>query len=219
MLTGNEPPTVHAAAFDMALVLHADHGLNASTFTTMVVASTYADMYNAITAGIGALSGPWHGGANQDVMETLAEIDASDDDPVEWAERTLGAGERIPGFGHRVYRVKDPRAKLLEAKAEELVAETGRAKWFEMVRAIEGYLTDEAGLAEKGIAPNVDFYSGTVYEALGIPTDLFTPIFAVSRVGGWVGHVLEYTEDNRLIRPRGRYVGPMDEPWVSLSDR
>ena len=219
MLTGEEPPDVHEEAFDMALILHMDHGLNASTFTTMVVASTYADMYNAITAGIGALSGPWHGGANQDVMETLATIDARDEDAVEWAERTLEAGERIPGFGHRVYRVKDPRAKLLEAKAEELVEETGRTKWFDMVRSIETYLTDEAGLPEKGIAPNVDFYSGTVYEALGIPTDLFTPIFAVSRVGGWVGHVLEYTEDNRLIRPRGRYVGPEDADWVPIDDR
>ncbi|MFC6719163.1 citrate synthase [Natrialbaceae archaeon GCM10025810] len=218
MLTGEKPDDVAAETFDQALILHADHGLNASTFTAMVIGSTMADIYSAVTGGIGALSGPLHGGANQDVMEVLFEIDESGKDPLEWVEQATEEGRRIPGFGHRVYNVKDPRAKILQERSEEL-AETGDPKWYVITTTIEEYLTDEKGLVEKGIAPNVDFYSGSVYYQLGIPIDMYTPIFAMSRVGGWVAHVLEYQEENRLIRPRGRYVGPEDQEFVPLEER
>lgn len=219
MLTGEEPDQVAQETFDMALILHADHGINASTFTAMVIASTFADMYNSVTGGIAALSGPLHGGANQDVMEVLFELDESQLDPREWIEEAMADDRRIPGWGHRVYDVKDPRANLLEEKAKELSETSGERKWYEYSRTIEDYLTDEIGLPEKGIAPNVDFYSGSVYYQLGIPIDMYTPIFAMSRVGGWVAHVLEYQEDNRLIRPRARYTGQMDQSWVPIEDR
>ena len=219
MLNGEPPDEVAAETFDMALILHADHGLNASTFTSMVIASTLADVYNAVTGGIGALSGPLHGGANQDVMETLMEIDESEMDPLAWVENAIDEGRRIPGWGHRVYNVKDPRAKILQSKLEALSEEAGVRKWYEYTTTIEEYLTAEVGLPEKGIAPNVDFYSGSVYYQLGIPIDMYTPIFAMSRTGGWIGHILEYQEDNRLIRPRGRYVGPKDLEFVPLEER
>ncbi|ARS90567.1 citrate synthase [Natrarchaeobaculum aegyptiacum] len=218
MLSGEEPDDVAAETFDQALILHADHGLNASTFTSMVIGSTMADIYGAVTGGVAALSGPLHGGANQDVMEVLFEIDESGKDPLEWVEQATDEGRRIPGFGHRVYNVKDPRAKILQARSEEL-AETGDDKWYDITTTIEAYLTEEKGLVEKGIAPNVDFYSGSVYYQLGIPIDMYTPIFAMSRVGGWVGHVLEYQEDNRLIRPRARYTGSDDEELVPIDER
>ena len=220
MLTGEEPDDVAEETFDMALTLHADHGLNASTFTAMVVGSTLADLYSSVTGGIGALSGPLHGGANQDVMDLLMEIDASGEDPVEYVKRAREEREnwRVPGMGHRVYNVKDPRAKILEKKSEELGQTSGDSKWYDMADAIEQFFADQ-GLVEKGIAPNVDFYSGTVYYQLGIPVDMFTPIFAMSRVGGWIGHTLEYQEDNRLIRPRARYTGEMDLEFPTLDER
>jgi citrate synthase len=219
MLTGEEPTDVAEETFDMALILHADHGLNASTFTAIVIASTQADLYSAVTGGIGALSGPLHGGANQDVMEVLREIDRSGKEPLEWVKDRIDAGGRIPGWGHRVYSVEDPRAKILRARLADLTEETGESKWFEYTTAIEEYLTDEMKLPSKGIAPNVDFYSGSVYHKLGIPIDMYTPIFAMSRSGGWLAHVLEYWEDNRLIRPRGRYVGPDARKVVPVDDR
>ncbi|WP_017342591.1 citrate synthase [Halorubrum sp. T3] len=218
MLTGTEPDAVSEETFDMALTLHADHGLNASTFTAMVIGSTMADIYSGVTGGIGALSGPLHGGANQDVMEVLHEIDASSKDPVEWVKHRQDDGGRIPGFGHRVYKVKDPRAKILEEKLRDLSESSGDTKWLDYTTAIEEYLTDQ-GLVEKGIAPNVDFYSGSVYDSLGIPVDMYTPIFAMSRVGGWIAHVAEYQEDNRLIRPRARYTGPEDAEFVPVDER
>ncbi|RLM70385.1 citrate synthase [Halorubrum sp. Atlit-26R] len=218
MLTGTEPDAVSEETFDMALTLHADHGLNASTFTAMVIGSTMADVYSGVTGGIGALSGPLHGGANQDVMEVLHEIDASAKDPVEWVKDRQDDGGRIPGFGHRVYKVKDPRAKILEEKLRDLSESSGDTKWLDYTTAIEEYLTDQ-GLVEKGIAPNVDFYSGSVYDSLGIPVDMYTPIFAMSRVGGWIAHVAEYQEDNRLIRPRARYTGPEDAEFVPVDER
>ncbi|RLM52334.1 citrate synthase [Halorubrum sp. Atlit-28R] len=218
MLTGTEPDAVSEETFDMALTLHADHGLNASTFTAMVIGSTMADVYSGVTGGIGALSGPLHGGANQDVMEVLHEIDASAKDPVQWVRDRQDDGGRIPGFGHRVYKVKDPRAKILEEKLRDLAESSGDTKWLDYTTAIEEYLTDQ-GLVEKGIAPNVDFYSGSVYDSLGIPLDMYTPIFAMSRVGGWVAHVAEYQEDNRLIRPRARYTGPEDAEFVPVDER
>jgi citrate synthase len=221
MLTGEEPDEVAEETFDMALILHADHGLNASTFTAMVVASTLADTYSAVTGGIGALSGPLHGGANQDVMEMFLDIDESDADPVEWVKRVREEREdwRVPGNGHRVYDVKDPRAEILQQRSRELAESTGESKWYDYASAIEEYLAEDMGLVEKGIAPNVDFYSGTVYYQLGIPIDMYTPIFAMSRVGGWVGHVLEYQADNRLIRPRARYTGETDVEFVPIDER
>jgi len=219
MLSGEEPGEVAAETFDMALTLHADHGLNASTFTAMTVSSTLADMYGSVTAGVGALSGPLHGGANQDVMEMLVEIDDSDMDPIEWVEAARAEDRRIPGWGHRVYNVMDPRASILKEKAKDLGEASGDTKWYEYTTAIERHLTEEVGLTEKDIAPNVDFYSGSVYYQLGIPVDLYTPIFAISRVGGWVAHVLEYQSDNRLIRPRGRYVGPEPREFVPIGER
>ena len=192
MLTGEEPDEVAEETFDQALTLHADHGLNASTFTSMVIGSTMADMYSAVTGGVGALSGPLHGGANQDVMEMLLDIDEDGADPVEYVERK-GEQEdwRVPGMGHRVYGVKDPRAVILEKKSEELNATAEGTNWYELADAIEQHF-EEQGLVSKGIAPNVDFYSGTVYYQLGIPVDMFTPIFAMARTGGWVGHTPEY---------------------------
>ncbi len=219
MMTGTEPTDVAEETFDMALTLHADHGLNASTFTAMVIGSTYADVYSSITGGIGALSGPLHGGANQDVIETLLELDESDMDPLEWVTEQTEAGRRIPGWGHRVYNVKDPRAKILQSRLEELTEESGKTKWLEYTDTIERYLTEEKNLPEKGIAPNVDYYSGAVYYKLGIPIDMYTPIFAMARSGGWLAHVLEYQEENRLIRPRGRYIGPDDRSVVPIDER
>ncbi|MDB2273516.1 citrate synthase [Halorubrum ezzemoulense] len=218
MLTGTEPDDVSEETFDMALTLHADHGLNASTFTAMVIGSTMADVYSGVTGGIGALSGPLHGGANQDVMEVLHEVDASSKDPVQWVKDARDDGRRVPGFGHRVYKVKDPRANILEEKLRDLAESSGDTKWLDYTTAIEEYLTEQ-GLVEEGIAPNVDFYSGSVYDSLGIPVDMYTPIFAMSRVGGWIAHVAEYQEDNRLIRPRARYTGPEDSEFVPLDER
>ncbi len=219
MFTGEEPDDVAAETFDMALTLHADHGLNASTFTSMVIASTLADMYSSVTGGIGALSGSLHGGANQDVMELLVEVEESGKDPLQWVDDAIADGLRVPGWGHRVYNVKDPRAVILERKSKDLGNASGEKKWYDIAHDIEQYLIDEKNFDEKGLAPNVDFYSGTVYYQLGIPLDLYTPIFAMSRVGGWVGHVLEYQEDNRLIRPRGRYIGDESNDWTPIDER
>jgi citrate synthase len=218
MLTGEEPDDVAEETFDMALTLHADHGLNASTFTAMVVGSTLADVYSAVTGGIGALSGPLHGGANQDVMEALHELDESDMSALEWVTDTVGEGGRVPGWGHRVYEVKDPRAVILEEKLRDLTEASGDDRWLDYTTTIEEYL-NEQGLPESGIAPNVDFYSGSVYCQLGIPIDMYTPIFAMARVGGWLGHVLEYRDDNRLIRPRARYTGPENREFVPIEQR
>ncbi len=219
MLTGEEPTETAEETFDMALILHADHGLNASTFTSMVIASTQADLYSAVTGGIGALSGPLHGGANQDVMNTLLDIDDSEKNPLQWVKDTIDAGGRIPGWGHRVYNVTDPRANILRTKLEDLTESTGDDRWLEYTTAIEQYLVEEMGLPEKNIAPNVDYYSGSVYYKLGIPVDMYTAIFAMSRAGGWVGHVLEYREDNRLIRPRGRYIGHDEREYAPIDER
>jgi len=214
MLTGDEPGEVAADIFDQALVLHADHGLNASTFSAMVTASTLADLHSAITSATGTLSGPLHGGANQNVIEMLLEVDESEKDPVEWVEDALDRGERVPGFGHPVYTVKDPRAKILGDRSEALGEATGDPKWYEYSVAIEEFLS-----SEKGLAPNIDFYSASTYYQLDIPVDLYTPIFAMSRVGGWIAHVLEQYADNRVIRPRARYVGPEDQDWVPIVER
>ncbi|WP_284006853.1 citrate synthase [Haloarcula pelagica] len=216
MLNGEEPDDVAADVFDQALVLHADHGINASTFSAMVTASTLSDIHSAVTSAIGTLKGPLHGGANQDVMEMLKEVDDAEQNPLDWVTKALDEGRRVSGFGHRVYNVKDPRAKILGERSKELGEAAGSLKWYEMSTTIEDYLMEE-----KGLAPNVDFYSASTYYQMGIPIDIYTPIFAMSRVGGWAAHVLEYIEDNRLIRPRARYTGPKpeDTEFVPIEER
>ena len=214
MLNGEKPDAVLAETFDIALVLHADHGLNASTFAAMVTASTLADVHASVTSAVGALSGSLHGGANQNVMEMLKEVDATEKAPTEWLETAIENDRRIPGFGHRVYEVKDPRAYILGERSQALGEAAGEMKWYDYSTAIEEYMLDE-----KGIAPNVDFYSASMYYQMGIPVDIYTPIFAMSRVGGWIAHVLEQYEDNRLIRPRARYVGETDRTVTPLENR
>jgi len=214
MLNDEEPDEVLAETFDMALVLHADHGINASTFSAMVTASTMSDLHSAVTSAIGTLKGPLHGGANQDVMEMLKEVDGSDRDPVGWVENALDEGRRISGFGHRVYNVKDPRAKILGERSKELGEAAGDLRWYEYSTEIEEFMADE-----KGLAPNVDFYSASTYYQMGIPIDIYTPIFAMSRASGWIAHAVEYVEDNRLIRPRARYTGPEDLEFVGADER
>jgi citrate synthase len=217
MLTGERPSAVEARALDIALILHADHELNASTFAARVTAATLSDLHSAVTAGIGALKGPLHGGANAEVMKMLLAIgENADDDRVDDAIRgILARKEKVPGFGHRVYRTEDPRATHLRAMSREVGERAGNTRWFEMSQRIEALMKKE-----KQIDANVDFYSASTYHLLGIPIDLFTPIFAVSRIAGWLAHVLEQYENNRLIRPRAEYIGPeYPKPFVRLDDR
>jgi citrate synthase len=214
MLNGEEPGEAAERSFDACLVLHAEHGLNASTFTGRVIGSTLSDMYSSITGAIGALKGPLHGGANIKVMEMLLEIDRSGKDTAEYIAEKLAAKERIMGFGHRVYKTVDPRATILREMVEEVSEERGSRKWYDMSVAIM-----ETVEREKGLYPNVDFFSASVYYMLGIDIDLYTPIFALSRVTGWTAHLLEQWEDNRLIRPRAEYVGPRGLKVVPLDER
>ncbi|MDQ3419631.1 MAG: citrate synthase [Acidobacteriota bacterium] len=205
MLTGERPNALATRAFDIALVLHADHELNASTFAARVAAATLTDLYSATVGAIGALKGPLHGGANADVMRLLIEI--GQDAPAEKIDDAirgkLARKVKIPGFGHRVYRTEDPRATHLRRMSKELGEKAGNTRWFDMSRRIEALVT-----GEKKLYPNVDFYSASTYYTLGIDIDLFTPIFAVSRVSGWTAHCLEQYANNRLIRPRTDYIGP-----------
>ena len=217
MLTGERPSGLSTHAFDVALTLHADHELNASTFAARVAAATLTDIHSTIVGAIGALKGPLHGGANADVMRLLLEI--GKDGPVEKAEEVVRAKlarkEKIPGFGHRVYHTEDPRATHLRQMSRDLGQRAGEPIWFEMSQRIEALVK-----AEKKLNPNVDFYSATTYHALGIDVDLFTPIFAVSRVSGWTAHVLEQYANNRLIRPRAEYIGPeYPQRYVALDAR
>jgi citrate synthase len=213
-LTGKRPDDVMERAFDVAMILHADHELNASTFAARVTAATLSDIYSSITSGIGALKGPLHGGANQDVIKLLLQL-SDEDEAADRVKNTLAKKVKIPGFGHRVYRTEDPRATHLRVLSEELGKRTGHEKLFRMSQRME-----ETVKAEKGLNPNVDFYSASTYYALGIPIDLFTPIFAVSRMSGWTAHVLEQYRNNRLIRPRAEYKGnPDGQPWVALGAR
>jgi len=203
MLNGEKPSATATKTFDVALILHADHELNASTFAARVIAATLSDIHSAITGAIGALKGPLHGGANEAVMRMLFAIDQEGVDPVDYVAKLLAQKKKISGFGHRVYHTEDPRATHLRKMSEELGESSGNAKWFKMSRAIEKYV-----LAEKKLNANVDFYSASTYTMLGIDLDLFTPIFAVSRASGWAAHVIEQLDDNRLIRPRAEYIGP-----------
>ncbi|MEF8856180.1 MAG: citrate synthase [Haloplanus sp.] len=214
MLNDEVPDDVAADAFDTALVLHADHGLNASTFSAMVTTSTLSDLHSGVTSAIGTLAGGLHGGANQNVMRMLKEIDESEQDPDDWIEEAVAEGRRIPGFGHRVYNVRDPRAAILASYSEQLGEASGERKWYDYSVAIEEHMAEETEFA-----PNVDFYSASMYYQMGIPMDIYTPIFALSRVGGWIAHMLEQYEDNRLIRPRARYVGERGCEFVPLDER
>jgi citrate synthase len=203
MLTGEKPSETATRAFDVALILHADHELNASTFAARVIAATLSDIHSAITGAIGALKGPLHGGANEAVMHILYAIDKEGADPVKYVHEMLAQKKKVSGFGHRVYHTEDPRATHLRKMSEDLGRASGNSKWFEMSRKIELFVN-----AEKKLNANVDFYSASTYTTLGIDIDLFTPIFAVSRIAGWAAHVIEQLDDNRLIRPRAEYVGP-----------
>ena len=203
MLTGEKPSETATRAFDVALILHADHELNASTFAARVIAATLSDLHSAITGAIGALKGPLHGGANEAVMRMLYAIDKEGADPVAYVRQMLADKKKVSGFGHRVYHTEDPRATHLRKMSEDLSRASGNLKWFEMSRKIELFIN-----AEKKLNANVDFYSASTYTTLGIDLDLFTPIFAVSRIAGWSAHVIEQLDDNRLIRPRAEYVGP-----------
>lgn len=213
MLKGEEPSEHDARVFDICLVLHADHELNASTFAARVVAGTLASIYSAVTAAIAALSGPLHGGANTNVMKTLLEIGAVEN--VEgYVKKALAEKRKIMGFGHAVYRTEDPRATHLRQFAKEMGEQAGNAKWYEMSRRME-----EVMMREKGLYPNVDFFSASTYYMMGISLDLYTPIFALSRISGWTGHILEQFADNKLIRPRAEYVGRRDVPYVPIGER
>ncbi|PIC67692.1 citrate synthase [Sporosarcina sp. P21c] len=213
MLSGEEPADIAEEAFNKALVLHADHELNASTFTARVCVATLSDMYSGVTAAIGALKGPLHGGANEAVMNMLMEI--GDEDKVEpYIREKLANKEKIMGFGHRVYRQGDPRAKHLREMSKRLTTLRGEEKWYNMSEKIEAIVT-----GEKKLPPNVDFYSASVYHSLDIDHDIFTPIFAVSRFSGWIAHILEQYENNRLIRPRAEYVGPGMQKYVPINER
>jgi citrate synthase len=213
MLKGEMPSAEDARIFDVCLILHADHELNASTFTARVVAATLADIYGAVTAAIAALSGPLHGGANTNVMKMLLEIgDVSKAE--DYIKRALAAKMKIMGFGHAVYRTEDPRATHLRRFSKELGERMGDTRWHDISRKVE-----EVVMREKGLYPNVDFYSASTYYMMGIPLDLYTPIFAISRISGWTGHILEQYANNRIIRPRAEYVGPRDVPYVPLDER
>jgi citrate synthase len=218
MLNGKEPLDVEAKALDIALILHADHEFNASTFAARVTAGTLADMYAAITSAIGALSGPLHGGANEQVMKMLIKAGSLDNVDKFIAER-LAAGEKVMGIGHAVYRTEDPRATHLRRMSEEIGKRQGNTKWFEMSQRIEDLVVAEMERKGKKLRANVDFYSASTYYMLGIPVDLYTPIFAVSRISGWTAHVLEQYANNKLIRPRAEYTGFSNLSYVPIEAR
>ncbi|HVH65709.1 MAG TPA: citrate synthase [Candidatus Acidoferrum sp.] len=213
MLFGAEPDPLYVRVMDLALVLHADHELNASTFAARVTAATLADMYSAIVSAIGALAGPLHGGANEQVMKMLQKI--GDPSRVEaYISEQLQAHQKVPGFGHRVYRTEDPRATHLREMSRRLGEHVGNLRWYEISRKVE-----EVVMQQKHLHANVDFYSASCYFTMGMPIDMFTPVFAVSRVSGWTAHILEQYADNRLIRPRAEYIGDKDVPYVPLDRR
>jgi citrate synthase len=215
MLNGEKPSQTATKTLDVALILHADHELNASTFAARVIAATLSDIHSAVTGAIGALKGPLHGGANEAVMRMLFAIDKAGADPVEYVREMLAAKQKVSGFGHRVYKTEDPRATHLRRMSEQLSKDSGITKWYDWSRKIELFIN-----AEKRLNANVDFYSASTYTTLGIDVDLFTPIFAVSRISGWAAHVIEQLDDNRLIRPRAEYIGPAyPAPYVAAADR
>jgi citrate synthase len=215
MLNGEKPSDTATRAFDIALILHADHELNASTFAARVIAATLSDLHSAITGAIGALKGPLHGGANEATMRLLYAIDQAGEDPVDHVRQMFANKQKISGFGHRVYHTEDPRATHLRRMSGELGKAAGNTKWFDMSQKIEAFVK-----AEKKLNANVDFYSASTYTTLGIDIDLFTPIFAISRIAGWAAHVIEQHDDNRLIRPRADYTGPgYPSPYTGIEIR
>ena len=215
MLNGERPSETAIRAMDISLILSADHEWNASTFAARVVAATLSDMHSAVTAGIGALKGPLHGGANEAVFKVLMEIDENGADPVEYIKGMLAQKKKVPGFGHRVYTTEDPRATHLRRMSRDLGYSSGQTKWFDYSKAIEDFIN-----ADHKLNANVDFYSASTYHTLGIDVDLFTPLFAVSRIAGWTAHVMEQLADNRLIRPRADYIGPVyPARWVPIDER
>lgn len=214
MLNGEEPGEQAEKTMDLCLILHAEHGMNASTFTGRAICSTESDMYSAITGSIGSLKGPLHGGANQAVMNMLLDIEKTNSDPAEYIKERLSGKEKIMGFGHRVYKTMDPRARILRGMSKKLSEETGHIKLYEWSETILKTMKDE-----KNIDPNVDFFSATVYYSMGIKPDLFTCIFAMSRVSGWTGHYIEQAENNRLVRPRALYTGEKNLDWVPVEQR
>jgi citrate synthase len=219
MLRGEEPDPLEAQIVDVALTLHAEHGMNASTFTARVTAGTMSDMHSAITAAIGALKGPLHGGANEQVMDMLQEI-GKPETAEKWVRDALGRGEKISGFGHRVYKTTDPRAPILKRLAEELNAKSGgKSQWLEISEIIQRTVREEMDRKGKKIYPNVDFFSASVYYTLGIPKDLFTNIFACARMAGWTAHIIEQHLDNRLIRPQSEYTGPQGRQVTAIAQR
>jgi citrate synthase len=218
MMTGKKPDPVEEKIMDVALILHADHGMNASTFASMVVASTLSDFYFSVGAGIGALNGPLHGGANEQVMNILDEI-GSEENVEPWLINTLKEKSKITGFGHRVYKAYDPRARILEPLAEYLVQRNGAMlPKYNTAKKLEELVVEKLG-AEKRIFPNVDFYSGIVYSCLGVESEMFTPIFAVSRVSGWAARMIEYKENNRIFRPRAMYTGEFNKEYRPFEER
>jgi len=216
ILNSEEPTETMARALDVCLILHADHGFNASTFAALVTISTLSDMYSAVTSAIGALKGPLHGGANERVMQMLLDI-GEVDRVEEYVKDRLQRKQRIMGFGHRVYKAYDPRATYLKTFAKQLAQDTGNQKLFEMSNRIEQVMHE--AVSDRGIFPNVDFYSATTYYSIGLEIDLFTPIFAISRTPGWVGHCMEYLQDNRLVRPRCDYTGPHGATYTPIAQR
>ena len=213
MLNGKEPSADMVKVFDTCLVLHADHELNCSAFSSRVTASSLSDMHSAIVSGIGTLKGPLHGGANTEVMRTLKEI-GSEDQITPWLEKALSEKRKIMGFGHRVYKNGDPRAKILRDMSKDMTEASSEPQWFKMSTILDKEMKER-----KGLLPNVDFYSASVYYSMGIPLDLFTPIFAVSRVTGWIAHVLEQYSNNRIYRPRGQWNGKTNQKWAPFSER
>jgi citrate synthase len=213
MLKGEMPDEFDAHVLDVALILQADHELNASTFTARVVAGTLADMYSAVTAALGALSGPLHGGANTAIMKILLEID-NVDRVEDYVKDALSKKKKIMGFGHAVYKTEDPRATHLRRFSKEMGERKGDTKWYDITAKLEAIMK-----REKNLLPNVDAYSASTYYMMGIPLDLYTPIFAISRISGWTAHILEQYADNKLIRPRAEYVGPRNVPYVPIDER
>ncbi len=219
MLNDQEPDELRVRTFDAALTLHAEHGMNASTFSARVTAGTLSDLYSAITSAVGTLKGPLHGGANTRVMETLEKIDASGQDPDQWVVDALGRKERIMGFGHRVYKAVDPRATVLREMADAIMQGKDETRWLDLSDRVREAMAREMEQRGKPIYPNVDFFSASVYTTLGIDKDLFTPIFAMARVTGWTAHLFEQYANNRLIRPKAEYTGPRDLRVKPIDER
>ncbi|HEX6306922.1 MAG TPA: citrate/2-methylcitrate synthase [Longimicrobiales bacterium] len=218
MMKGVAPDALAERIIDAALILHAEHGMNASTFSARVTASTLADMHSAVTAAIGTLKGPLHGGANEQVMSMLLRIDRPEN-AAQWVRDALARGEKIMGFGHRVYRTLDPRAPILKRLAEQLLGQGGDTRWLQISEIIQTVMRAEMDRKGKKVYPNVDFFSASVYYTLGIPTDLFTNLFACARMAGWTAHVMEQLNDNRLIRPKAEYIGPRDRSVTAAAQR